>query len=193
MFIGNGHVVPQADQVRGNPGYRQPNQLFLNDGTGHFTDVSAQAGPGLAVKGATRGTAFADLDGDGDLDLVVNNIDGPPTVLECEGPPLNPWLGVRLTGKASNRFGIGSWVALVDEQGRQLRFMRGERSWGSHSELVIRFGFGTATAVKQLLVLWPTGRAEEYAAPARNTVVTLVEGSGTKTVWPFFSVKEKRS
>ncbi len=189
MFIGNGHVVPQADQVRGNPGYRQPNQLFLNDGTGRFTDVSEKAGPGLKVKGTTRGTAFSDLDGDGDRDLVVNNIDGSPTVLECDGAPLGPWLGVRLAGKKSNRFGIGAWVALVDDQGRQLRYMRGERSWGSHSELVVRFGLGTATAIKRLLVLWPSGHAEEYPAPSPSSLVTLNEHAGTKITWPYFTLR----
>ncbi len=186
LMIGNGHVVPQADRVPGNPGFRQINQLFLNDGAGRFREVTAQAGPGFAVKASTRGTACADLDGDGDLDLVCNNIDGPPTVLRCEGPPLGSWFAVRLTGTKSNRFGVGAWVALTDEKGVQLRYLRGERSWGSHSELVARFGLGDARAPARVAVLWPSGRAEEFPAGVPNRLVTLTEGEGAALTRPFF-------
>lgn len=187
LMIGNGHVVPQADQVAGNPGYRQPNQLLLNDGAGRFQDVSALAGAGLAVRGATRGTAMADLDGDGDIDIVCNNIDGPPTLLECVGTPVHAWLGVRLRGRNSNRFGVGAWIGLEDEQGRQIRYLRGGRSWGSHSELVARFGMGTAREIRRLMVLWPTGRAESYPATETRRVVTLTEGEGRSAAWTFFA------
>lgn len=185
FLVGNGHVVPQADSVRGNPGYRQPNQLLLNDGRGRFSDVSARAGAGMAVRATTRGSACADLDGDGDLDIVFNNIDGSPTLLECEGPPLNPWLGVRLRGRKHNRFGVGAWVGLIDDRGRQLRYMRAQRSWGSASELVVRFGLGDAKTLRQLIVLWPGGSAEAFAPGTPGRVVTLFEGTGAKARWPF--------
>jgi len=186
LLVGNGHVVPQSDRVRGNPGYRQPNQLFLNDGRGRFYEVSDRAGPGMAVRGTTRGSAMADLDGDGDLDIVFNNIDGSPTVLECEGPPLNPWLGVRLRTGDLNRFGVGAWVVLKDEVGTQLRYMRGQRSWGSTSEFVIRFGLGRARKPEKLFVLWPRGLSEVFPAPSPGRVVTLRKGEGEKIDWPFF-------
>ncbi len=193
LIIGNGHVVPQADQVRGNPGYRQPNQLYLNDGTGGFLDVTARTGPGLAVRGATRGSAAADLDGDGDLDVIFNNIDGPPTVLECEGAPLHPWLGVRLQGRGKNRFGLGAWVGIEDDKGRQIRYMRVQRSWGSTSEPVVRFGLGAAAAVRRLVVLWPAGNAESFPPGAVNRVATCVEGQGAATAWPFFTIAPPRA
>ncbi len=191
LMVANGHVVTQADQVPGNPGYRQPNQLFLNNGSGRFFDVSDRAGHGFSVKAASRGTAFADLDGDGDRDIVINNIDGSPTVLECEGKPLNPWVAVSLRGSKSNRFGVGAWLVLLDEKGFQLRYMRGERSWGSHSELIVRFGLGDAKSIKGLHVFWPSGRMESFPVPELSRHYTFKEGAGKESQWPLPHFKLK--
>ncbi|MGQ9592372.1 MAG: CRTAC1 family protein [Planctomycetota bacterium] len=192
LFVGNGHVVPQADRTPVSVGYRQPNQLFLNRGGGRFDDVSAEAGPGLAVRGATRGSAMGDLDGDGDTDLVFNNLDGTPTVLECEGPPLGPWIGVRLASPERNRFAIGAWVGLVEERGRELRYVRAQRSWGSSSETTLRFGLASARAEPRVFVLWPSGREEAFSPGAPGRVATLVEGTGLEAAWPFFEIPKER-
>src|SRR4029453_10625881 len=103
---------PQADQIPSSPGYRQLNKVFLNDGKGNFIDASAECGPGLAVKKSSRGAAYGDLDGDGDIDIVVNEIHDSATLLEAQGKPLGHWLAVRLIGTKSNRAGIGAVVRL---------------------------------------------------------------------------------
>lgn len=187
LALGNGHVVPQADLVEGTMGYRQRNQLLLNDGTGRFREVTEEAGPGLEVRAATRGTACADLDGDGDCELAANNLDGPATLLAAEGPPMAHWLAVRLVGRRSNRFGEGSWIGVIDGAGRQLRYLRGEKSWGSTSEPIARFGLGDVTEVRELLVLWLGGSCERFPVDGADKPVMAIEGRGRPGTWPFWS------
>ncbi|MBN1421338.1 MAG: CRTAC1 family protein [Planctomycetes bacterium] len=187
LALGNGHVVPQADLVQGTKGYRQRNQLLLNDGTGRFREVTDDAGPGFEVRATTRGTACADLDGDGDCELAANNLDGPATLLEAVGPPKAHWLGVRLASRRGNRFGEGSWIGLVDGEGRQLRYLRSERSWGSTSEPVARFGLGDVTEVRELLVLWLGGGCERFPVAGVDRVLLAVEGRGQPGTWPFWT------
>ncbi len=180
LFIAQGHVVAQADAIPSSPGYRQPNKLFLNDGSGRFRDVSSKAGPGLRVEKSSRGAAFGDLDGDGDADIVVNEIDNFATVLENEGKPTNHWLAVRAVGTKSNRDGIGA-VVRVKSGGRVQRWRVGSGStYASQSELTARFGLGSSGRVEELHVRWPTGVEERFAVPGVDRVVKVVEGEGAK-------------
>src|SRR2546426_11900768 len=89
--VANGHVAPQADSIRTSIGYRQRNQLFLNDGSGKFSECRS-CGAGLEVLKSSRGAAFGDLDGDGDPDIVVSNIDDSATLLENTGARRNNWV-----------------------------------------------------------------------------------------------------
>jgi hypothetical protein len=178
LFVSQGHVVPQVDVVPASPGYLQKNKLFLNDGTGKFRDVSEMAGPGLQVKKSSRGSACGDLDGDGDIDIVINEIDGPATLLECAGPPLGRWLGVRATGTRSNRAAIGAVVRLSAGGREQARRIQSSSGYASHSELTARFGLGGAERVDRLSVEWPSGGAEVFDVDGVDRVITVVEGEG---------------
>jgi tetratricopeptide (TPR) repeat protein len=176
LFISQGHVLPQADQITASPGWAQPNKLFLNDGNGHFTDASVQAGPGLAIKKSSRGAAYGDLDGDGDADIVINEIDDTPTILENAGKPSHHWLAVRAVGSKSNRSGIGAVVTLELSGGKTLRQrIRSGSSYASSSELVARFGLGNATRVERLSVRWPTGVEEVFAVQGIDRMMEVAE------------------
>lgn len=179
LFIAQGHVIPQADQIPSSPGYRQKNKVFLNDKSGKFSDVSEACGPGLQVRKSSRGAAYGDLDGDGDLDIVINDIDGRATMLECAGKPAGHWLAVRLVGTRSNRAGIDAVVRLRAEGKEQAVRVKGASSYASHSELAARFGLGTVPRVEEIRVEWPSGDVETFDVGGVDRVVTVTEGSGT--------------
>jgi hypothetical protein len=178
LFIAHGHVVPQADQIASSFGYRQKNRVYLNDGTGKFLDASEDCGPGLQVKKSSRGAACGDLDGDGDLDIVINDIDERATVLECSGKPLGRWLAVCLVGTRSNRAGIDAVVRLRAGGREQARRLKGGSSYASHSELAARFGLGQEARVEELRVEWPAGGVEVYPVEGVDRMITVTEGQG---------------
>jgi len=178
LFVANGHVIPQVDQTSAKLGYKQTNQLFLNDGKGYFEDRSLQAGEGLFVKQSSRGCAFGDLDGDGDQDIVINNMNAAPTILENTTKKMNHWLGVQLRGYQSNRGGIGSWVTVKTPSREIKRYHRGAFGYASQSELILRFGLGSETEIESVTVQWTTGKKESYTSVQFDTVNLLEEGRG---------------
>lgn len=184
IFVANGHVAPQADSIRSSPGYRQPCQLFLNDSLGRFTECPAAASPGLQSRKSSRGAACGDLDSDGDLDVVVNNMDDRPTILENRSGGGNAWLAVNLRGTRSNRSAIGARVAVVSGGRRQERTLQSGMSYASHCELTARFGLGKSAEVDSLRVDWPSGLTEAFPQPRPGSVVLLVEGTGTPVPLP---------
>ena len=179
VFVANGHVAPQVDQLRASEGYRQPNQLFLNDGKGRFRDARTTAGGGLSVKKSSRGLAHGDLDNDGDLDLVVSNIDESPTLLE--NTTLNPgaWVAIELRGAPpSNAAAIGARVTVTSNGRRQLRSLQSGMSFASQSQLRLHFGLGSARGLAEVQVDWPSGRTEYFPPAPLGRLTRLEEGAG---------------
>ncbi len=175
LFVANGHVAPQVDAVADGVSYRQANQVFANK-DGRFRDVSA--GSTLGVAKSSRGAAFGDLDGDGDADIIVSELDERATVLENTSDHSHHWLAVRLRGTVSNRDGIGAIVTLRAGGRTQRRRLRSGSSYASQSELVARFGLGRETKVDELRVDWPSGRRESFAVSRVDRSVELTEGTG---------------
>ncbi len=163
LFIANGHIYPQADQVAGTS-YGQANQLLAWDGR-TFTDVSSTAGPGLAVEESSRGVACGDLDGDGDLDLVVANVDAPPTLLRNDSARRGSWLLVDAPGALCVTAAVGDrrWVRHAVRGG----------SFNSACDQRLHFGLGPADRVDELTVRWPDGTETVRSEVAVDQVVRV--------------------
>ncbi len=178
LFVANGHVFPDSDKWPESSGYRQRNRLFLGDSHGRIRDVTDLAGEGLQVRRSSRGAAHGDLDGDGDEDIVINEIDDRATLLENRSAPKPHWVAVRVRGTTSNRDGIGAVVTLETDSTVQRRRLRSGSSFASSSELVARFGLPPGEPIRKLRVLWPTGVEEIFPKPTRTTSIEVIEGQG---------------
>ena len=177
LFVANGHVYPQVDEVSGPETYAQTNELFESTG-GRFRDVSTRAGPGLAPAKVSRGAALGDLDDDGDLDIVINNFDDSPTVLRNDSRSTGRWLKVRLRGRGSNLSAIGARVRLEAAGLRHSRYVRSSDSFLSHHDPRLHFGLGNAGAVDRLIVDWPDGTSEEVGRSGTGVLVVIEQGKG---------------
>ena len=157
LFIANGHIFADIDDFPAlQETFRQKNQLFLNQGT-TFRDVSAKAGAGLQVQKVSRGLAVGDLDNDGDLDVVVSNMDDVPTLLENRQRTGHHWVAFRLASPGPNRFAIGARVTLEAGGQRQVREVRSGGSYLSQSDLRAYFGLGAHEGPVDVEVRMPGG------------------------------------
>ena len=182
LFFANGHVYPVVESSTLQVDYAQRNLLFLtrqeDGGLLVLEDVSNQAGPGLAMRKVSRGVAAADYDGDGDLDLAINNSDDAPDLLRNDSDPAGGWLAVRTIGTRSNRDGYGARVR-VEAGGRaQVREIRASRGYLSSSDAAAFFGLGDAERIDSLEVTWPSGLHERFPPPRPNQRLTVREGDG---------------
>jgi hypothetical protein len=157
LIIANGHVYPQVDDFPSfGLSYAQANQVLENDGSGRFVDVSAQAGPGLALIQSSRGLAVGDYDNDGDLDVLITHLDQPPTLLRNDSPG-GSWLSVECIVPPGGGTAIGTRVTL-EAAGRTLvRDVASGDSYMSAHDPRLHFGLGGAEAVSRLEVRWPDG------------------------------------
>ena len=172
LFIANGHAYPQRDR------YRQRKLLYHNNRDGTFSEVAAQFGSALMEERASRGTAFGDIDNDGDVDIVVNDLDSSPQLLRNDGGNKNNWIIVKTIGTKSNRDGIGAKVKVVSGDLVQLDEVRSGGSYLSQNDLRLHFGLEKRTAVDQIQVRWPSGAVDTLTNVPVNKIVTIKEGKG---------------
>jgi hypothetical protein len=177
IFIANGHVYPVADRAEWGTTWAERPQLFRNLDGAKFQEVPPATGSGLAVVVSSRGAAFGDLFNDGHIDVVLNNIDAPPTLLRNVVKTENHWLTLKLIGgPKSPRDAIGAKVFLTAGGVRQRADVFSGGSYGSSSDPRVHFGLGTLSRVDKLEIHWPSGAVEEISVPGIDRILTVVEG-----------------
>jgi enediyne biosynthesis protein E4 len=172
LFVANGHAYPQRER------YRQRKLLHRNNRDGTFTEVASLCGGALMEDRASRGTAFGDVDNDGDVDVVVADLDGTPQLLRNDGGNANNALLVETVGVKSNRNGIGARVRIVSGELTQVDEVRSGGSYISHNDMRLHFGLEKRTKVDLVEVRWPSGTVDRIANVDANTVLTIEEGKG---------------
>ena len=178
LFVVNGHVYPQMDTLPSGARYRQPKLLHINQGNGVFCDASRQAGPALSEPRASRGAAFGDLDNDGYIDVVVNDLDGPPMILRNEGGGSNHWVTFELGTTSGNGLAIGARVKIVTGDMVQVEEVRSGGSYLSQNDLRIHFGIGKQTKIDVVEIRWPSGKTETIKGLATDKFYSIREGEG---------------
>ena len=182
LYIANGHTEDNIEERDVSTAYRCPNLLLQSTGTGQFVNVSATAGDGLLPVKASRGTAFDDLDNDGDVDVVVLNSRELPTISKNmldESDCTNHWLQIRLRGTKTNRDGVGTHVTVTAGDLKQLDEIHSGRGYQSHWGSRLHFGLGRHNYADRIEVRWIGGATEVYRNVKADQIVTLVEGRGS--------------
>jgi hypothetical protein len=176
LVVANGHIDETVRSIKGNVGYAQPPQLFLNQGNGTFRDASALVGPAFAQPRVGRGLAYGDFDGDGDVDLLMTTNNGPAVLFRTDVPAGQRSLRVALQGTRSNRDAIGAVVRLFHGGTSQSRMVHSGSSYLSQSELPVTFGVGSRDRVDRLVITWPSGRSDEFKNVMTGRAYKCVEG-----------------
>ncbi len=184
LMVVNGHVYPQMDQVKTGIGYAQRKLLHRNNRDGTFSEIAAEAGEALMLKQVSRGAAFGDIDNDGDVDVVINNLDGAPMILRNDGASQNHWITVKTVGSKPNTQGLGARVRVVAGDLVQINEVRSGGSYLSQNDVRLHFGLDKRTRVDRIEVRWPTGLVDRAESIAANQCVVIQEGKGLVRRYP---------
>ncbi len=174
----SGHVYPQVDSLPSGGGYREPKLLNLNQKDGTFCDASEEAGPALKERRVSRGLAIGDLFNDGNMDIVIGDIDGAPMLLRNLGIPGRHWVSFELAGTKSNRLALNGRISIVAGGVTQTDEVHSGGSYLSQNDLRIHFGLGASDKIQSVTIHWPSGRVETLNNLVVDKYYSVLEGQG---------------
>ena len=177
IFFTTGMVYPEIEQHEPGAPFKTPNVLFRNLGGIKFEEILGQAGPAMNEVHSSRGVAFGDFDNDGDVDILVINLNEPPSLLRNDVTGSNHWLKVLLTGTTSNRSAIGAQVIAAYGGKRQAKAVLAQSSYLSASDRRLHFGLGSSETAN-LEIRWPNGGTEKIDNVEADQLVMIQEGKG---------------
>jgi len=195
IFAANGHVADDISVMQPTLKYAESPLLFRNEGNGKFQNVTDRVGSALRQPVVARGAAYADIDNDGDLDLILTTSNGPARLFRNDNGNKNDMLRVKTVGTRSNRDGIGAKLTLISNHGlRQFAMVKSGSSYLSQSELPVTFGLGKPAdgTVLKLEIVWPSGHKDSISGIKPDQFITVEEGKGIVSARPVvFSPVEK--
>jgi hypothetical protein len=186
IFVADGHIEDAIERVQKRVSYAEPAHLFRNLGGGKFQEVTTQMGQSFAAPRVARGAAYADVDNDGFLDVLVTTNAGPAFLFHNEGGT-NHSLRLKLVGTKSNRDGIGAVVRVTSNNGKdeQSKMLRSGSSYLSQSELVLTFGLAAQSKADAIEVQWPSGQIDKLSSVNAGQTITVQEGKGIVNQRPY--------
>jgi enediyne biosynthesis protein E4 len=184
IFVADGHIENEIERVQKRVTYAEPPHLFRNLGGGKFEEVTAKMGAAFSAPKVARGAAYADIDNDGALDVLLTTNGGRVYLFHNEGGT-NHSLRVKLVGTKTNRDGIGAIVRVMLGGDKQWQTVKSGSSYLSQSELILTFGLGEKTKADSIEVQWPGGETEKFSSVAGDQTVTIQEGKGIIAARPY--------
>ncbi len=188
LFVVNGHVYPQMEQTFAGAKYKQNKLLFINQGKGIFCDGSEISGVALKEPRVSRGAAFGDLDNDGHVDIVVEDLDASPMILKNEGDKANHWITLELGAKQGNPLAIGAKIKVTTGTTVQTAEIRSGESYLSQNDLRVHFGLGNAIKADKIEIFWNSGKIETLKDVNGDRFYAIFEGEG---IVPFERIRPK--
>jgi hypothetical protein len=181
LLLVNGHVFPEVEKLKTDIRYRDQAILYHNEGNGAFADVSDEAGTGILERHAARGAAFGDYDKDGQIEVLINNQNEPPTLLKqasstnTAGASKANWIILKLQGTNSNRGAVGAKVEVISGERTQILEVRSGGGYLSQNDLRLHFGLGSVERAGRVTVTWPTGKRQSLQSVPANRIHTIRE------------------
>lgn len=178
LFYSVGNLFPRVERFNPRYPYRGPRFLFRNMRDGSFANVTNEGGSGLTTPHSSRGCAFGDFDNDGDMDILVMNMNEPPSLIRADVSTGNHWLKVKLFGVESNRTAIGARVDVQAGGRTQAQEVHSQTSYYSVNDFRLHFGLGSNSKADELSVRWPNGKRETFRDLPADRLLLIEEGSG---------------
>lgn len=177
LFMTTGNVYPQLEKTLPQYPNKSPRVVFRNLGNGTFEELIEEAGPGIAAPHCSRGCAFGDFDNDGDVDILIVNLNEPPSLLRNDLRGTHHWLKVKLIGTKSNRSAIGARVIVHYAGKKQAQEVMSQSSFYSSNDPRLHFGLGNEKSA-DVEVRWPSGLQEKFKAVSADQLIVVKEGAG---------------
>jgi enediyne biosynthesis protein E4 len=172
LLLVNGHAFPEVDRLKIDIHYRDRAILYHNDHA-HFIDISESAGPAIMERHSSRGAAFADYDNDGNVEVLVNNQNEPPSLIRQPQTPSNHWITLRLEGVRANRSALGARVRVIAGDLTQTAEVRSGGGYLSQSDLRLHFGLGSHAKIDRIEIAWP-GKTQQVETDVRPDRVVVI-------------------